>query len=475
MLYHKLIEEHLDAAGDVLSDGRQFYNYNQIHERVAEIRGFLKKQDLHIGSRVLITAYNSIETILTVLACIADGYIFVLLYPGMLGADKERIRQDCAPGWCVDRMMEIITREKRCSMEERVMLPEDTLVSILYTSGSDGSPKGVVASQKQILFCCNAINQRLMNTEKDRILCCLPLAFDYGLYQVFLAFMSRSLLYITEGTVLQKIPRMLSEWKITAFPMIPSAMNLLIKTSLLKELPLPELRYITFTGECLSVELISRLMKAYPQTEIVPMYGLTECKRVSIMPLGRNDKKMQGSCGLPLDGIQVWLKDTDPKTGIGELVVKGPNVMEGYWGEWGQNGDVYRTDSCTGDRFLCTGDLFRIDKDGFLYFCGRKSRIIKVKGYRISGVYIEKLLEKLETVDELTVLGIEDPYCGEKPAIFVCTQDEQIKKRIHEIMRKQPEYVRNYELFVQKTPFPRTRNGKVDEMELKKRAVDCAG
>ena len=474
MLYHKLIEEHVDVDGNVLSDGKQSYSYFQIHERVMEIRASFEKMDLQVGSRVLITATNCIETILTVLACIADGYIFVLLYPEMSEMEKEQIRRNCTPDLCVDGITGFISREKFRCVKERTVLPEDTLVSILYTSGSDGFHKGVVASQKQILFCCTAINQRLMNTERDRILCCLPLAFDYGLYQVFLAFLNCSLLYIAKGVVLQKIPKMLSEWKITAFPIIPSVMNVLIKTSLLKGLFLPELRYITFTGERLSVKLIDELMKLFPKTEVVPMYGLTECKRVSIMPFGRNDKKKQGSCGLPLAGVRVWLADVDPKTGIGELVVNGPNVMEGYWGELGKSGEVYRTNSFTGERFIYTGDLFRIDTEGFLYFCGRKSRIIKVKGYRISCVRIEKLLEKLETIDELAVLGIEDQYSGEKPAIFVCTGDEQIRERVCEIMKKQPRYMRNYELFVQKNSLPKTSNGKIDVLELKKRLQNCA-
>ena len=144
-------------------------------------------------------------------------------------------------------------------MAERKMCQEDTLAYILYTSGTEGKSKGVVASQKQILFCSTAINQRLCNTAEDRILCCLPLSFDYGLYQVFLAFLSGARLYLAMGDVIQRIPYLLRHWEITAFPTIPSVANIMMKTGMLRDEDYPKLRYFTFTGEILQVSLIRSL------------------------------------------------------------------------------------------------------------------------------------------------------------------------------------------------------------------------
>lgn len=470
MLYYHLVEAHLGETGAVLSDGQQGYDYRQLHERICGIRAGFKERGLKPGDRVMIAAHNRMETIVTVLACIADGYIFVLFYPDLPEEEKTQIRENCRPVLCMDGADDVYSEQ--VSMEKRMQMPADTRTCILYTSGSDGMPKGVTVSQKQILFCCGSINQRLMNTEEDRILCCLPLAFDYGLYQVFLAFLNHSLLYIADGKMLQKIPRMLSEWKITAFPTLPSVMNLLIRTSLLKKLPLPLLRYISFTGEYLPVELIKKLMAAYPNTEIVPMYGLTECKRVSIMPFGRNDKKLAGSCGLPIPGIHVRLKDQDPDTGIGELIVSGPNVMEGYWEA--RDSNTYAVDEATGETCVCTGDLFRIDEDGFLYFCGRKSRIMKMSGHRVSGIQIERKLEQLAggSIRELAVFGVKDEYRGEKAAIFVYSEDPEAERKIRQALKSLPEYMRNYVLYVQRVPLPRNRNGKIDEVGLRKRMED---
>lgn len=465
MLYYELIEKHLDEKKPVLSDGNDFWTYSQLHVETAKARGYLKKY-LKKGDRVLIRNHNDKKTLITVLACIADGYIFVLLHEDILEKEIEQIKGDCRPAFYVDGLG---YERIEPNLMERTKLSKETLAYVLYTSGSEGKEKGVTASYKQILFCCNAINRRLKNTKEDRLLCCLPLAFDYGLYQCFLALMNETLLFLVNVNTLQSIPGMLKRWEITAFPTIPSVMNLLVKTSLLKHVTLPCLRYITFTGEYLSVELIKTLMEYYPQTEVVPMYGLTECKRVAIMPFGRTDKKLEGSCGIPLDGVRVMLDKVDQDTGIGELVVSGNNVMEGYWGSLGEDGDVFSSNSCTGERCIHTGDLFRMDKDGFLYFCGRKSRIIKVKGYRISAVQIEKELERLEGIREIAVTGIKDIYCGEKIVIIVSAEELKIESKIRECMKTFPAYMQNYVLIIQQDQLPKNQNGKIDFRELKRR------
>lgn len=145
---------------------------------------------------------------------------------------------------------------KDACIEDRKQYPEDTLVYIIYTSGTEGTPKGVCGSQKQILFCSDAINRRLGNNPEDRILCSLPLTFDYGLYQVFLSFLSGARLYLSSGEVLQRIPYLLKKWKITAFPALPTMAALLVRTGFLNHADDFSLRYISFTGDVLPLSLI---------------------------------------------------------------------------------------------------------------------------------------------------------------------------------------------------------------------------
>lgn len=111
--------------------------------------------------------------------------------------------------------------------------------------------------------------------------------FDYGMYQVFLALFSGATLFLDASGVLQRIPYLIRLWKITVFPTIPTAAQLLMRLGLFCKDTFGTLRSVTFTGEVLPVPLIQRLRQCLPEVRIVPMYGLTECKQVSVMPPGR--------------------------------------------------------------------------------------------------------------------------------------------------------------------------------------------
>ncbi len=476
MLYHKLIEVNLNRKNDALFDESNGWSIGKIHERTAQYCAVFQNMGLKMGDRILVMEQSSVEMVVILLACIAKGYIFV---PFHAAADRETRAQivcDCSPQLVLDDTnMEVFAEQakQQCradavhQMTLRSKLGIETLVYILYTSGSDGRPKGVVSSQKQILFCSNAINERLQNRETDRILCCLPLSFDYGLYQVFLGLLSGAQVYLAGGDVLQRIPFYIDRWKITAFPTIPTMMNLLIKTGLFAEMRHSKLRYITFTGEVLPVSLICRLKQCCPGVRIVPMYGMTECKRVAVMPEGRDDKTAEGSCGLPLKDVHVWLQNQDVDTGIGELVVMGDNVMEGYWNAKDAQEGVFSTDIQNGQRILCTGDLFRIDEDGFLYFCGRKNGIIKIKGYRVNGFAIEKRLKTIEEVIEAAVVAEEDILTGERACIWIYSESAAIYEQVKKCMQQYPAYMQNYRLWIQQQPLPKNKNGKIAYSMLK--------
>ena len=193
---------------------------------------------------------------------------------------------------------------------------------------------------------------------------------------------------------------------------------------------------------------------------------MTECKRVAVMPAERTDKLLAGSCGLPLDGVKVCLINKEKDTGIGELVVEGPNVMEGYWGIRDEDSGVFESDRETGRRRVYTGDLFRIDSEGFLYFCGRRNGIIKIRGYRVNGFGMEEMIRKVNGVKEVAVTGLPDPVTGEHAVVFVYAEDASVRHAVEETVRQMPFYLQNSEVFLLHTPFPRNRNGKTDIKKL---------
>lgn len=469
MLYWKLIESHLTDPRIIISNESREYTFRQLHVRVRSYSAFFRSRGLKAGDRVLMVDREPLETVVLLLACISEGLVFVPVSRHMRTKDRDEIVKSCSPALIldgtVDHAAEEVWNEEAC-IKDRKQYPEDTLVYIIYTSGTEGTAKGVCGSQKQILFCSDAINRRLGNNPGDRILCSLPLTFDYGLYQVFLAFMSGAQLYLCSGEMLQRIPYFLRKWKITGFPTLPTVVTLLARIGFLNHADDFYLRYISFTGEVLPLPLIRTLTEAMPRTSVIPMYGLTECKRVAVMPAERTDKLLSGSCGLPLDGVKVWLINKEKDTGIGELVVEGPNVMEGYWGIRDEVSGVFESDRETGRRRVYTGDLFRIDSEGFLYFCGRRNGIIKIRGYRVNGFWIEEMMRKVNGVKEAAVAGVPDPVTGEHAVVFIYADDVSVRHAVEETIRQMPFYLQNTEVFLLHIPFPRNRNGKTDIKKL---------
>lgn len=466
MLYAALIEKHLEEKKIIITDEKRDYTYMQLHKKAMRILAYMRCQGILPGDRVLVVSYSDGETVAALLACLAGGMIFVPASSACGKKELEYIRRDCSVSMVLDseKMQDIWKMKDTEAENSRVKLSESAGAYILYTSGTEGVRKGVYACQRQIMFCCNSILSRLRYKESDRVLCSLPLEFDYGLYQIFLSLLSKARLFLVKTSMIQMIPSWLHRWDITVFPSIPSEVNLLLNMNYLKQKQLPCLRKVTFTGEYLSVELIKKLQTALPMTEVVPMYGITECKRVAIMPEGRMDKIMAGSCGLPLDGVRVYLENED-EAGVGELIVEGPNVMEGYWkGEEGGFG-VKRE---TGNRCYRTGDLMSTDEEGFLYFQGRRNGLIKSRGYRISEIEVERMLQKTKGMIECAAVGIPDMICGEKIGICVYAKSEEVRNCIAETLSQNVIYRNSYRIFWSNKPLPRNNNGKIDKIRLRR-------
>jgi acyl-CoA synthetase (AMP-forming)/AMP-acid ligase II len=146
------------------------------------------------------------------------------------------------------------------------------------------------------------------------------------------------------------------------------------------------------------------------------MYGLTECKRCTWLPPAELDRRPM-SVGIPIPGTEAWVVGEDgqplPNGEIGELVVRGAHVMKGYWNDPEETDRALRPGPLPLEKVLHTGDLFRADEDGFLYFVARKDDIIKTRGEKVSPVEVEHALYAMADVREAAVVGIPDPILGQ--------------------------------------------------------------
>ncbi len=297
------------------------------------------------------------------------------------------------------------------------------LAAIVYTSGSTGEPKGVMLTHRNMLSAATSISTYLEAVEDDVVLSALPMAFDYGLYQLIMAFRAGARLVLERSFAfpMRVVERMVEE-EATGFPGVPTLFAMLSELRSLREARLPRLRYVTNTAAALAPKHILLLKDLFPGARIYSMYGLTECKRVSYLPPEDLDRKPD-SVGLAIPNTEVWIVDEEGRrvgpNVVGQLVVRGPTVMKGYWEKPEATAKKLRPGPLPGEQVLFTGDLCRMDEEGYLYFVARLDDVIKSRGEKIAPKEVEAALLAIPGVREAAVVGVPDELLGQAVKAFV--------------------------------------------------------
>jgi acyl-CoA synthetase (AMP-forming)/AMP-acid ligase II len=347
------------------------------------------------------------------------------------------------------------------------------LATLIYTSGSTGEPKGVMSTHHNMISAARSIIQYVGNVEDDIILDVLPLSFDYGLYQVIMAFMFSGTVVLEKSFLyLHRILERIAQEKVTGFPIVPTIVAMLLKLQDLTKYDFSTLRYMTNTGAALPVEHIRRLRSMFPQVTMVSMFGLTECKRVCYLPPEELDRR-PSSVGKAMPNCEVFVVDEDGQEvapgQTGELIIRGSNVMQGYWADPKLTAKTYRDGAYPSGRILYSGDYFRRDEQGFLYFLGRKDDMIKSKGERISAKEVENNICGMEGVAEVAVIGMPDEIFGQAIKVYIvpAPQVELTEKQVLRYCSANMEtfMVPKYVEFLD--CLPKTPNGKIDKKRLK--------
>ena len=283
--------------------------------------------------------------------------------------------------------------------------------------GLDRLPEGRDDDAPNIVAAATSITTYLENTPDDIILNVLPISFDYGLYQVLMAVKLGATLVLEKSFAFPQaiFDRMRDgEGHRLAAGADHGGADPADERPEARRV-LPHLRYITNTAAALPPAHIARLQELFPGARLYSMYGLTECKRCTYLPPAELDRR-PGSVGIAIPGTEAYVVDDDGtrvRPGVvGELVIRGPHVMKGYW----ENRDRDRRGAAPGpypwEKVLHTGDLFRTDDEGFLYFVGRKDDIIKTRGEKVAPKEVENVLYALPAIREAAVVGVPDPILG---------------------------------------------------------------
>lgn len=345
------------------------------------------------------------------------------------------------------------------------------LAALVYTSGSTGDAKGVMLTHRNMVAAATSITTYLENTPNDVILSVLPLSFDYGLYQALMSVkfggtivLERSFAY--PHAVMQKV---VAE-RVTGLPLVPTMLAMLLQMNL-GNYALDNLRYATNTGAAMPVDHIMRFRKLLPHVKVFSMYGLTECKRVAYLPPTEIDAR-PGSVGKAMPNTEAYPVDDDGQRcrpgEAGELVVRGSNVMAGYWEAPEATERVLKPGPVPGERTLYTGDLFRADDNGYLYFVGRKDDIVKSRGEKVSPREVENALSSHPCVAEAAVIGVPDPILGQAVAAYVALRPKcEVTER--ELLRHCAARLEDFMVPKSITlcdALPKTGNQKIDKRAL---------
>jgi long-chain acyl-CoA synthetase len=347
------------------------------------------------------------------------------------------------------------------------------LASLIYTSGSTGLPKGVMLTHGNMDAAAASIIEYLRSQPDDVILSPLPLSFDYGLYQVLMAFRAGASVVLEKQFVYpQRYLDLLSAERVTALPLVPTLSAILVGHAGLEHHDLSSVRYITNTAQAFPEAHIRHWRRVVPQARIYSMYGLTECKRVAYLPPELIDRKPT-SVGIAIPGTEAWIEDeagrrvTTPGE-TGELVVRGPHVMPGYWNRPEETRRCLRPGRYPYERELKTGDLFRQDADGHLYFVARADELIKTAGERVGPREVENALHELAAVKGAAVIGVPDALLGSAIKAFVSVREgmslTQTEVLAHCARRLEKFMVPKHVAFVDE--LPTTPSGKLSKRGL---------
>ena len=362
------------------------------------------------------------------------------------------------------------------------------LAAILYTSGSTGSPKGVMLSHQNLLTGARSVCSYLGLRDDDRLLSLLPFSFDYGLNQLL------DMCLLGGTTVLQPVAmpsvvvKSLVDERITGFAAVPPVWIQTVRYLEEVGTSLPDLRLMTNSGGKVPDPILDAMPTVFPGVDIFLMYGLTEAFRSTYLPPELFEAK-RGSMGSDIPNVETFVIQEDRICGPGEqgeLVHRGSLVSMGYWGRPEATAEKIRSCPALRDRIgeekvVYSGDIVRIDEDGYYWFVSRADTMIKSSGFRLSPTEVEEILYKSDQVMEAVAFGVEDDLLGQAVHVAVAAADPESfrEKELQTHCRQQmPHYMQPKQIHLWEGTMPRTASGKIDTPSVvrhcKERHADAA-
>jgi amino acid adenylation domain-containing protein len=494
-----------------VEDGRAALTYQQLEERARRVAAALARRGVRPGDRVGLLLPKGLDAVAAIYGVLYAGAAYVPLDVGlppprlayMIGNCGMRVlvteaRQaarlaGAAAGTPLEHLLLVgeagpvdePVKAEVLAWDGPAELPAspvpsgpDDLAYILYTSGSTGQPKGVMISHRNALAFVEWARDAVGVGPADRLSSHAPFHFDLSIFDLYVASLAGATVVLVTGGV-TLFPARLAEWieqaRISVWYSVPSALVQLLDSGRLERFAFAGLRKVLFAGEVFAPKYLRAWMEKLPGAEFYNLYGPTETNVCTYYPV---KEPPAGDVPVPIgrsaSGAVLYLRGDDGAVlrepgQVGELLVEGPTVALGYWGDEAKTRERFVHDpAVAAGRLYRTGDLACWDGSGDLLFRGRRDHMIKSRGYRIELGDVEAALNGHPDLEEVVAVPVPHPEWG--TAIVACvvprrgaSPDEAAVKAY--LSERLPRYMVPARVEV-RADLPHTSTGKIDRQQV---------
>jgi len=486
-----------DRVGFICGDGR--LTYGQFDETVNRIAAGLEGEGVGRGDHVAVLLGSQIEFPLTFFALMKLGALMVPLNTRFKGEELAyEINDSESKVLIVDEeywsfidaargRLKGIGRiffngaatpegtmpfsqltEHASSPFKQAVLSESDGAAIMYTSGTTGKPKGAVLHQRGLVVTAMLVSDFIQYRPGDKMICSIPLFHITGLSSVMLPpiFSAVACVYMKQFKTREFLEIMDRE-KVTHYMGVVNVVWLMINHGDFDKYDFSSFRTALFGGSFATEEMVRGIFAKLPGLQISVGYGLTESFAIVTSTPFEDALRKINAVGKPLPTVEVRIVDDDgkelPREAIGEIVLKGPKVFKGYW----KNPDA--TKAAVVDGWLLTGDLGKIDDEGFVYILDRKKDMINRGGEKIYSLEVENVISGHPKILDVAVVGVPDKIMGEvvKACVVLRPGENAAEEEIRQCCAscladyKVPKFVEFMDAL------PRNPAGKVNKAELR--------
>lgn len=463
----KMLSATVDRAGDseaLVELGGRRLSYREVWDGAARVAGGLLSHGLQRGDRAAIRLPNGIDWVLAFLGCQLAGVIAVPVNMRFTDDEADYVIKDSGASW-VFRVGQPLPQGTPTSFLDA---ESADVAAIFYTSGTTGFPKGAMTTHGN--FLSNTETARRVNgfpawDPALRNLVAVPLFHVTGCNSQLLPTLEcGGTTVILPSFSLEAFLRGINEERINLLVAVPAIYWLAIHSDTFRTVDTTGVKWVAYGGAPAAPDLVRDIKRAFSNARVSNGYGLTESSSIATTLPDEDAADYAASVGYPSPVMDAKLIDVDAVTGVGELLLRGSNIVPGYWNKPEANAETFV------HGWLHTGDLARIDDAGRIYIVDRKKDMINRGGENVYCVEVENALAGVPGLAEAAVIAVPDTMMGEKVGAVVVARlgagltPESVLAycRTHLADFKVPQYVA-----VTTDPLPRNPGGKIIKGKLR--------